>query len=130
MPVYEFACNTCGAAVSVFIRSMSSAVNGRCERCGSTDLRRLVSRFAVIRSAAGGDLGALDDESMLAGFDENDPRAMAAWMRRMQRETGEDMGPEFDEMVGRLERGESLDDELGGIDDHGHDDDFGAFDDV
>jgi hypothetical protein len=28
-------------------------------------------------------------------------------MRRMSQEVGEDMGPEFDEMVGRLEAGES-----------------------
>lgn len=129
MPVYEFACNGCGATLSVFVRSMSSPVNGRCERCGSSDLRRLVSRFAVIRSSRGGDFDSLDDDSMLQGFDENDPRAMAAWMRRMQRETGEDMGPEFEEMVERLERGESLDDEMGGLDGGDDDDDLGGFDD-
>jgi hypothetical protein len=28
-------------------------------------------------------------------------------MRKMSDETGEDLGPEFDEMVGRLEAGES-----------------------
>ena len=108
---------------------MSSPVNGRCDRCGSTELRRLISRFAVIRSSSG-DFDSLDDDAMLSGFDENDPRAMAAWMRRMQRESGEDMGPEFDEMVVRLERGETLDDELGGFggDDHGGDD-LGSFDD-
>jgi hypothetical protein len=60
---------------------------------------------------------------MLDGFDENDPRAMASWARKMQRETGEDMGPEFDEMIGRLERGESVDD-FGGDGDLG-----GGFDD-
>ena len=118
MPVYEFQCNACGSPVSVFVRSMSSSVAGRCERCGSTDLRRLVSRFAVKRSGGGDDFDPLDD-SMLAGLDENDPRAMASWARRMQRETGEDLGPEFDEMVDRLERGDSL--EGLGLDDDGDD---------
>ncbi len=123
MPVYEFRCNACGAVVSLFVRSMSAPVGGACERCGSADLQRLISRFAVLRSGSG-DGDAFDDEAM-SGFDENDPRAMAAWARRMQRETGEDMGPEFDEMIDRLERGESLDDDLGGFDDgHDHDDDF------
>jgi hypothetical protein len=52
---------------------------------------------------------------------------MAAWARQMQQESGEDMGPEFDDMIGRLERGESIDDDLGlGGHDHGDDDD-GAF---
>lgn len=129
MPVYEFACNACNARVSVFVRSMNSEVNGKCERCGGTDLRRLVSKFAVLRSSGSGDAGGMDD--MMAGFDENDPRAMAAWARRMQQETGEDMGPEFDEMLGRMERGESLEDDFGfGDDGHGHGDDgFGGMDD-
>jgi putative FmdB family regulatory protein len=123
MPVYEFTCNSCHAPVSVFVRSMSSPVNGKCDRCGSTDLRRLISRFAVLQK--GGGLGAMDDVSFMENMDENDPRAMAAWARRMQAEMGEDAGPEFNDMVERLERGESLDDEgLGG---QSHDDDLGGF---
>ena len=116
MPVYEFACNACGAAVSIFVRSIGSPIPGACERCGSTDLRRLVSRFAVTRSG-GGDFDPTDD-SMLAGLDESDPRAMASWARKMQREMGEDLGPEFDQMVDRLERGDSL--EGFGLDDDDH----------
>lgn len=119
MPVYEFVCNTCRAQISVFVRTVNSPVNAACEKCGSADLRRLVSKFAVLRGPGGGNLEGLDD--MMGGFDENDPRAMAAWAREMQRESGEDMGPEFDDMVSRLERGETLDDDIGG---HSHDDDI------
>jgi putative FmdB family regulatory protein len=117
MPIYEFSCNQCQNKLSVFVRSMSSPVNASCDRCGSSDLRRLISRVAVLKSE--GDLAGLDDESMMSGFDENDPKAMAAWARRMQRQMGEEVGPEFEEMVERLERGESLDDvdgDLGGDD--------------
>ena len=64
----------------------------------------------------------------MSGFDENDPKAMAAWARRMRREMGDEAGPEMDEMIDRLESGQSLDDEFGGgedFDDGGHfDDDF------
>jgi putative FmdB family regulatory protein len=117
VPVYEFACNNCNAPVSVFVRSINSDLTANCERCGSRDLRRLVSRFAVLKGSEGG----LEDFS---NFDENDPRAMAAWARQMQQESGEEMGPEFDDMVGRLERGESIDDDLGlGGHDYGDDDD-------
>lgn len=52
-------------------------------------------------------LESLADPSSLAGLDENDPRSLARWMRKMSRETGEDLGPEFDEMVDRMEAGES-----------------------
>ncbi len=123
MPIYEFACNSCGATVSVFVRSMNSEVNARCDRCQGTDLRRLVSRVAVLRGS--GDFSDLDDDSLMSGFDESDPKAMAAWARRMQNESGEDMGPEWDEMIGRMEKGESPD-SFGGDDDFsGDDDDFG-----
>ncbi len=49
---------------------------------------------------------SLADPSSLGDLDENDPRSVGKFMRRMSREMGEDMGPEFDEMVGRLESGE------------------------
>src|SRR5687768_4605655 len=125
MPVYEFACNGCGSNVSVFTRSISSPVAGKCERCGSTDLRRLVSRFAVLHSSGGTSFGDFDD-GMLEGLGADDPRAMAAMARRMRDEMGGDVDPEMDEMIGRMERGEGLDG-LGfddGFDAHDHDDDL------
>ena len=123
MPIYEFACNACNARTSVFVRSMSSPVAARCERCGSDNMRRLISRVTVIK--AGDDFGSFDDDSMLSGFDENDPRAMAAWARKMRREMGDEAGPEMDEMIDRLESGESLD----GLDEDefGDDDNFDDF---
>jgi putative FmdB family regulatory protein len=124
MPVYEFTCNACGAPVSVFVRSINSPVNGSCSRCGSSDLRRLISRFAVLRSGGDG-LDSFSEDEMMRGFDENDPAAMASWARRMKGQVGEDMGPEFDDMVDRIERGE-----LGSADDLGGGEDFGGgFDD-
>jgi putative FmdB family regulatory protein len=128
MPIYEFTCNSCSSRVSVFVRSMSSPVSGKCDRCGSEDLKRLVSRVVVLKSG-GGDFDSLDDDKLMSGFDESDPKAMAAWARKMQREMGEDAGPEFDEMVERLERGESLEDGFGGEDGGFDDDDGGGFDD-
>jgi putative FmdB family regulatory protein len=125
VPVYEFTCNACGQPTSVFLRSINSTVSAICSRCGSSDLRRLISRFAVLRGSSGlGDLDSMED--MMGGLDENNPRAMAAWARRMQQESGEDMGPEFDEMVSRMERGEAPDtDAFDMADDlHDHGDDF------
>ena len=72
MPIYEFSCNNCKSLVSVFVRSMNSPVNGKCESCGSTDLTRLVSQVSIPRFGAGGD----DD------FDMNDPE-MASLMQQM-----------------------------------------------
>jgi hypothetical protein len=48
----------------------------------------------------------LADPSALAGL-EDDPQAMGQMMRKMSREMGEDMGSEFDEVIDRLESGQS-----------------------
>ena len=45
-------------------------------------------------------------DDALAGLDEDDPRSIGKFMRKMGNELGEDMGDEFNEVVGRLEKGE------------------------
>jgi hypothetical protein len=65
----------------------------------------LVSRVRVVRSEESR-LDSVADFDDLPDFDESDPRSMGCWMRKMSREMGEDLGPEFDEVVGRLEAGE------------------------
>ena len=70
---------------------------------------RLVSRVAVLKSEESR-LEDLTDPSSMGDLDENDPKSMARWMRKMGSEMGEDVGPEFDEMVARMEAGEMPDD--------------------
>ena len=108
MPIYEYHCNDCRKRVSVYWRSFSEVetVRPHCPACGGEDLARLISRVAVLRSEESR-LEDLADPSSLAGLDENDPKSMARWMRKMSGEMGEDLGPEFDEVVDRLEAGES-----------------------
>lgn len=107
MPIYEYRCQNCRRRVSVFWRSFSEAENGQsvCPRCQSTDLHRLVSRVRVIRSEDSR-MDDMSDFSDLPDLDENDPKSLGRWMRKMSGEMGEDLGPEFDEVVGRLESGE------------------------
>ncbi|MEA3344788.1 MAG: zinc ribbon domain-containing protein [Chloroflexota bacterium] len=108
MPIYEYLCQDCHRRTSVLWRSFSEveAESPRCAYCGSTNLVRLVSQVSVVRSEESR-LEDLADPSNLAGLDENDPKSIARWMRKMSDEMGEDLGPEFDEMVDRLEAGQS-----------------------
>lgn len=105
MPLYEYRCNACRRRVTL-LRAFSDSSAPRCPECDSDDLTRLISRAALLRSEESR-WESLADPSSLAGVDENDPRSLARWMRKMSGETGEDLGPEFDEMVDRLEAGES-----------------------
>jgi putative FmdB family regulatory protein len=107
MPIYEYRCHDCWRRVSVFFRSFSEIEDEpACPRCGGTNLVRLISRVAVVRSEDSR-MDDLTDPSMMAGLDEDDPKSIARWMRKMSAETGEDMPPEFDEVIDRLESGQS-----------------------
>jgi hypothetical protein len=54
-------------------------------------------------------LDTLTDTGDVAGLDDKDPKSLARFMRKMASEAGEELGPEFDEVVGRLEAGEDPD---------------------
>ncbi len=107
MPIYEYRCLDCHRRVSLLWRSIADSESrpAVCPRCGGEHLTRLISRIATVRSEDSR-LDDLADPSSLNGLDENDPKSLARFMRKMANETGEDLGPEFDEVVGRLEAGE------------------------
>jgi putative FmdB family regulatory protein len=109
VPIYEYRCNRCQRRASIFQRSIREAAAVVCSHCGSTDLTRLISRVAVLRSEES-HLEGLASDASLADLDESDPRSVARWARRMGREMGEELGPEFDEMVDRMEAGEMPED--------------------
>jgi hypothetical protein len=68
-----------------------------------------VSRVTAIKSEEAR-LDSLADSAALGDLDENDPRSMARWMKKMSAEMGEDLGDEFHEVVDRLEAGQSPED--------------------
>jgi len=89
----------------VLTMRISEPINASCRHCGSSQLRRLMSRFATPKSEEAR-LEALADPARYADLDENDPRSIARMMRKIGQEMGEDVqGPEFDEAIEELERG-------------------------
>ncbi len=139
MPVYEFRCNACGRKVALRYASIAeySAATPACPRCQSTDLTRLISRIAIKRSSLSRLFsGDADDDAAFDDLENADPATLGRMLREMGDEVGEDMGPEFDEVVTRLERGESpedieatmpdLADDMGGMGGGFGGDDFGG----
>jgi putative FmdB family regulatory protein len=114
MPIYEYRCESCGRYHQQLVLVLSTYQVPPCPRCGKATLRKLVSRFAVKRSEESR-LDDLADPSSFADLDENDPRSVARWARKMGDTLGEDLGPEFDEMVDRMEAGEMPDEEMAGM---------------
>jgi len=115
VPIYEFRCNACRRRTSVFTRSIGAPITAVCEHCGSADVSRLISRVAVVRPE-GDSLGNFD-ESSLADVDENDPRSMARWVRKMSDKMGEPLDAEMEANLDRMEAGEMPDDLAGEAED-------------
>jgi putative FmdB family regulatory protein len=107
MPTYDFICNTCNQRFDVFQTfSEYGKKPVNCTYCNSADVRRRMTKVRIAKSETS------RMESMTAGVEniealENDPQALAQMMRKMGSEMGEDLPPEFDDVVDRLEAGQS-----------------------
>ena len=98
MPIYEYRCTACRRKVTVLTMRVSEAVDPVCEHCGSRDLTRLLSRFAMVRSEDAR-LDDLTSDAALGDVDESDPKSMARWMKKMGDELGEDVGDDLEAMA-------------------------------
>ena len=114
MPIYEYRCADCKRRVSVYFQTFSAAANAtpKCEFCGSLKLSRLVSRVFQLKSEDA-QLEDMTDPSSFGDLDENDPKSVARWARKLGQQMGEDLGDDWGEMVDRLEAGEDLGEEGG-----------------
>ena len=128
MPIYEFLCRACNKIYSFHSFKVATAKTPVCPKCGASDLGRVPSSFGVAVSAKGSmdDDAGMDDPRMeremmrfaseLENMNENDPKAMAAAVRRMTDIAGEEVTPAMEEMIRRLESGEDpekVEEELG-----------------
>jgi putative FmdB family regulatory protein len=104
MPLFDYRCAECGRRFTVLVGVTADSAAPSCPSCGSSFLRKLVSRFAIARSAEAV-LDRLEDEAALG--DPEDPRAMAQWMRRVGHEFGEDLGDDFEAMAEEAAREEA-----------------------
>lgn len=121
MPNYLYICQDCRKRFGLFLSYAEyGKAKVKCPECGSGRVERCIGRVRFARSEE----SRLDSFTDPAAFDgmEEDPRALGKMMRRMSKEMGEDLGGEFNEVVGRLESGQSPEEiekelpDLGGTD--------------
>jgi putative FmdB family regulatory protein len=104
MPTYDYICNNCNQHFDVFL---TFAEYGKktvtCAHCKSKNVRRRMTKVRIAKSEES------RMESMASGIEglEDDPRELGRAMRKMGKEMGEELPPEFDEVVDRLEKGQS-----------------------
>jgi putative FmdB family regulatory protein len=103
MPIYEYRCNKCGRRSSFLIRDLMAPFSEKCSHCGSSSLERIMSRFAAVRSEESR-MESLADPSKWGGLDENDPKSVARFVKKMGREMGEDFGEDIDQLADEAAR--------------------------
>jgi|APHig6443717497_1056834.scaffolds.fasta_scaffold209031_1 putative FmdB family regulatory protein len=119
MPNYEYRCLDCKKRFEVFLTYKEyGTVEVRCKHCQSAHVQRKIGRVRMTRSTPDR-MQSLSDPSRLNSI-EDDPRALGSMMREMRSELGEQMPSEFDEVVDRLDHGQSpeqIDSALPGLSD-------------
>jgi len=113
MPIYEYRCGNCKRCVSILVQGFKEPPSLECPQCGSEKLTRLFSSFRIGKGETYARKGIyediLSDNQLVRGLESSDPRALAEWNRRMSHGAGEDISPEYEDMLGKLEAGEPVD---------------------
>ncbi|HAF61723.1 MAG TPA: hypothetical protein DCK95_05305 [Anaerolineaceae bacterium] len=108
MPVYQFICLTCKTSFEKRIAYENYGLETvHCTACGSTKIQRKISKIRFNSSNPDGDVFS-EDMPDFAHLEQN-PEELGRTLRKMGQQTGEQFEPEFDEVVDRLEKGQSFD---------------------
>ncbi len=106
MPTYDFTCLNCQQRFDVTMSYREYGIKlVTCIHCGSGNVRRRMTKVRIAKSEDSR-MESMIDESALEGL-EKDPQALGRMMKKMGKEMGEDIPPEFDDVVDRLEAGQS-----------------------
>ena len=108
MPAYDYRCASCRRRVTLSYKTYAAYDQAIpvCPNCRSKELTRIIGRVAIAKSEDRR-FGDDADDSTLDDLAEADPTTLGRYMRRLSSEAGEDLGDEFNEVVDRLEKGES-----------------------
>jgi putative FmdB family regulatory protein len=122
MPVYEFYCADCHTVFNFLSRLVNIDKRPACPKCNRPELERQVSPFAVSRGRkeeTPEGLPDIDEQKLekammglageIEGMDENNPRQMAHFLRRLKDVTGMNLGSGMDKAIRRLESGDDPD---------------------
>jgi putative FmdB family regulatory protein len=122
MPTYDFICNNCEKRFDVFMTFNEYGKKSvQCIHCESNNVRRRMTKVRIAKSDESRMESAADDFSGMEGI-EDDPKALARMMRKMGGEMGEELPAEFDDVVDRLEAGQSPEEIESALPDLGLDD--------
>lgn len=110
MPTYEFRCNDTGKEFEVTFKTVEEYDQATVESpfTGSSNVSRVIRRIAISKSeSTRWDRLSEGDPQALAELDNADPRTLGRALRHFGDQSDMDMGAEFNDVIERLEAGQS-----------------------
>ncbi len=101
MPIYEYQCNDCQQIFQQLIMGKTDEKNLKCQKCGSRNLKRLISRVAYHVSESDR-LSAFDPNSRKDDSFYKDTRNIGLAAKKRAKEMGVDLGSAFEGKLDRL----------------------------
>ncbi len=125
MPIYEFYCENCKTIFNFFSVKVNTEAEPLCPKCENFKLKRKLSSFATLKYKGEEEpipepFKGLDESkiesvmtklaSEFSGLEDmpEDPKEMSKMMKRFSELTGINIGPKFQEMLSRMEKGEDM----------------------
>lgn len=106
MPEYRYACVSCGARFEARLTYAEfDHAQVSCPICESENVTRLINR---VRTIGSDQFRIFTEAAEEAARPDTDSRGLGRMMREMKAESGAKTAPEYDEVAGRLEAGESM----------------------
>lgn len=106
MPNYEYRCLDCNKRFEKYLSySEYGKTKVSCPFCESFNITRKIGRIRIGKNPTAR-MEAMADPDQLSRIDD-DPAALGSMMRQMSNELGEEMPSEFNEVVDRLEKGQT-----------------------
>lgn len=109
MPFYEYRCNTCEQAVTLFYKSYGDydQATPTCPHCHSENLTRLISQVAIKRPTALHNYKDMSSQQMLSVMESGDSQAMGELFKQVGETVPDAVDRSYNEVTERLLKGDS-----------------------
>ena len=104
MPLYEYQCRECGRINTALILNVREEKDLQCGQCRSSDLDRILSRFALHKTEDQR-VDEFDPRSQRSDSFYKDDRNVGLWAKKRMKQLGVDLGSSFDETVEKARSG-------------------------
>jgi putative FmdB family regulatory protein len=111
MPLYEYKCNACGKINTALIIKAQEEEGLQCGNCQSSDLQRVLSRFALHKTEAQR-VNEFDPRATREDSFYKDDRNVGLWAKKRMKQLGVDLGASFGETVEKARSGKLPEGEL------------------